>query len=528
MRVETVVEQFKVDAIELARQDSPEGFAAFYALITDRALPPYGLRWTRKMYEARENDKALVVEAFRGSSKTTTFSVVFVAHRIGLDPHKTNLIIRAKDPPAKKSAAAVARIIEKNPWWKLIFPHVRPDIDRGWAQNGYWVRDSRVDEGRWSILTSSPDPTLMGTSITSEDALGMHPSGVLILDDIHTEKNTRSEREFKEIMDRLTGTIFPTLEPGAFNVLIGTPWREDDAIGYAKEIPLRFETIREPLFEKDNWADFSSMVTLHNPTEEELTNPELPTSIWPERFTAHEVMKRYQDQKRGGAIKFAQMFLLDLEAAKGKTLKREWLRYTDEINENWPIYIGVDYATAEGDLRVGQRRDYFAAAIVRQNPAGRCFVVGGVRMHLSQGQAEQKLKLMSLAYPELISIGIETDGKGEEFYNLMTRHSDLPLFPTGTKSKAKAYRFEKIMAPAFEFNRVSLANHDDEFLNAFENEWLSWPDGRYDDTLDAVFYALVAAGMFLEDFAPSPVRGRRGAWFSNRTKQKSPFASFGR
>ena len=105
--------------VDWARTDTPKGFEMFYILLHDMAPPEHALEWIRAIYD----HKNVVIEAFRGSTKTTTM-MTYLAYRIGLEPHKTNLIVQVGDGIASDNAAAVAGYIEYNEGWKLCFPDV--------------------------------------------------------------------------------------------------------------------------------------------------------------------------------------------------------------------------------------------------------------------------------------------------------------------------------------------------------------------------------------------------------------------
>ena len=136
--------------VALARMDSPEGYQAFYALIQGFPPPRHAAAWVEDIFKAKREGKGLVIEAFRGSTKTTTLTVLFVAHQIGLHPEKSNLIVGLNDAASKKRGASkIADIIQYNRGWRSIFPNVVPDVPRGWGDNGYWVQDTSIpyDEG---------------------------------------------------------------------------------------------------------------------------------------------------------------------------------------------------------------------------------------------------------------------------------------------------------------------------------------------------------------------------------------------
>jgi phage terminase large subunit-like protein len=212
------------------------------------------------------------------------------------------------------------------------------------------------------------------------------------------------------------------------------------------------------------------------------------TPAWPERFPRAAIRRL---RKLTGAAEFARMYLLDLKAAEGLHLKPEWLHpYPHEkIAAEWPVVMGVDYASSADKLK-DRERDYFAVAVGRALPAGGIVLVDGIRAHLSQGEAEEQLVALAARYPRTQMIGVETAGKGEEFYHLLLRTYRLPLVPVHPGGAGKGERFESGMAPLFERSQAWVADVETPFLRAFREEWLAWPHGEHDDTLDAVAWML--------------------------------------
>jgi hypothetical protein len=112
-------------------------------------------------------------------------------------------------------------------------------------------------------------------------------------------------------------------------------------------------------------------------------------------------------------------------------------------------------------------------------------------------------------------IGVEAVGKGEEFFHLMLRTSRLPLQPVNTGRSSKGERFEKGMAPLFQFRRAWVADVETPFIRAFRDEWVRWPSGDHDDTLDAVYWMLYVGSPHLigsggkQHKNPNPFAGLR-------------------
>lgn len=450
---------------ELARRlDDEEGFAHFFWCVFGKELPKHARGWAKSIYDAKKLKKGRVIEAARGLAKTTVVTNGFTLFRIGHDPTKSNLLIQVGDDTANTNTKQIADIIEHNPGWKLVFPHIVPDYDLGWSANGYQVKDSRLDYSEWRRRNADrKDPTLLGFGYRSGSLIGKRPTGVLVIDDINDINNTSSQKENETTIGILTSTIFPTRTPTTWTIFIGTPWKPNDVLSYVKATG-EFVASKTPILDDDG------------------------RSVWPERFTMEDI----ESQKAvSGSIEFARMYMLDLAASAGTHLKREWLhKYpVEKIDSKWPCFFGVDYASATA----GQTdRDYFALAIGRLTPQGTIIVIDGFRDRVSQGEAEMKLKALASMYSPTL-IGIENIGKGEEFYGLMLRTSTLPLMPCHTGRRSKGERFEKQMAPLFEFSRAWVSDAQTPFLQALENEWLLFPNAEHDDTLDAVYWMLTIA-----------------------------------
>jgi len=478
--------------IGILYSDTPAGFEFFYQAIQRRPLPPHAWQWVNAIYGARDNGKGIVIEAFRGSTKTTTVTITFTAYQIGLHPERANLLIQVGDDIATDNSAQIADIIANSPQWKGMFPHVEPDRERGWGAGGYEVKRTDMEYPAWRDMNSArKDPTLVGVGYKSREIIGKHPDGVLILDDIHDENNTSSDKELATVRKILTGTIFPTMTPDTLKVFIGTPWVENDCLHYAASTG-EFEHIKTPVLAHTDVGDV--------------------VYAWPEKFDQADVAKQ---KALAGEIQFARMFLLDLEAAKGINLKAEWLHEypSSEIGISWPVFFGIDYASTADKLK-DRDRDYFVLAILRAIPGGGLVVVDGVRRHMSKGEALDTTLGYWAQYPTLRRIGVENIGKGEEFYNDLLLTKDLngrvpPLMPVKHGRKSKGERFENWLAPRFQAARVWVADRDTEFLREFRNEWVTWPNAPHDDCLDGVYMAAAAGEGFMPGKAERTFAGER-------------------
>lgn len=464
------------------------------------------------IFDAHAVGKGAVIEAFRGSTKTTTVTQTFAVFFIGHHPEACNLLIQVGDDSAEDNTEQMADIIANNPAWRLFFPHVVPDRGKGWGAKGYEVMRNDLPYEEWRRINSArKDPSFLGVGRTSRAIIGKHPSGLLIIDDIDDENTTSSDREMYKTRNILLGTILPTITSGTWPVIIGTPWIEDDTIGYVKTTG-RFEHCFTAGTLEAEWPG---------------------TPVWPELFGEDKLQDLYD---LFGELEFARMILLNLERAKGIYLKRSWLSdYPHEdIDDSWKVVMGMDFASTADKLK-DRKADYCTISIGRLIPGGGVILVDGFRGHVSQGEAIQKLESLAVTYPTLQLIAVEKEGVGGQFVQQLQLYPHLPIHPASTADKIspnvpsarnKGDRFQKQMAPVFQRGACRLSNRPTKFLNVFRNEWISWNLGPYDDTLDSTYYMLYAATMFGGFNVSKGAFGTAKDWRKPKRRNKGTWSHF--
>ena len=293
--LDKLVEQYGVETVRkfvlanIAREDNPEGFGAFYELVFGRKQPRHTLGWIEQIYKSKGNGRGTIIEAFRGSTKTTVLTIAFSAFRIGKEPEKSNLLLQVGDDIAKDNTQAIANIIEFNEGWKLVYPSIVPDKEIGWGDKGYNVKDTSMEYGEWRSLcdkSKGKDPTSIGLGYKSSSIIGKHPTGMILIDDILDENNSSSTKELSKVLRIVKGTIMPVIVPGIWNIVIGTPWTTKDVLAYFKATG-EYDLVRTPVILDDK-------------------------PVWKSRFGLDELEKI---KRKSGSIEYARMYLLDLEAA---------------------------------------------------------------------------------------------------------------------------------------------------------------------------------------------------------------------
>lgn len=470
-------------------EDSPDSFAAFYRYMTGIPMPRHCRTWLNTIYEGKAKDMATLTFAFRGSWKTTTISILFTAYRMGKDPVKTNLILQNNDAKAQRTTMAIANIIEKDPKWKDIFPNVVPDKTNGWGAQGYFVVDTSMTDDEWAGATTvSSDPSLLGLGISSGSVIGMHPTGVLLLDDIHDEANSVSNTEREKVVKVLTDTILPMIVPDGskdegdqletWTLAVGTPWHEEDAYHYMQDTGEFLFCFTPLLFPVDELAsgavyfEHKKLVGWYR-------------LGWPERCPPKVVRSFYNLSGHRG---FGRMYLLSLSASN--ELGVPFYSYPAEGIPDGPVYGGVDYASVveiRGKVMDPKNRSLFALYWGTVTPQNMLVVIDGIVGHFTQLQSEGHVEKLQGSFLSYMTTGVEMDGKGEEFYGILSRKPHLQLFPFWVRGEGKKEkRIEKNLNPWIENGKIRISDADTHALNFLRKSLAEFPNGNL-DVLDSLY-----------------------------------------
>jgi hypothetical protein len=488
---------------------SADGYKTHYYALFSHYLPPFAWDWIQEFFEYWDKGvRRFGFKAHRGATKSTIWTIGFSSYVLAKFPQDGVLIVQKSDTAAGKTSMAVADLIENNVGWRTMYPHLIPDKQKRWAFEGYEIQDSSIPYNEWrqKVLDRRPkDNSFVGYGWSNGGIVGMHPNW-LFVDDIHDEENTRSKREMKGVADTMKGNVLQTLnrppdvdrndEPTC--IFSYTPWYADDFYAYIESTRL-YHIMETPLI---------SEVAQGVPGSFEWRSKYWKCA-WPSKNPAKLVQDKVIEY---GEMDFARMQLLDLTKAQGMNLKREWLHEfpMEKINPSWPVYMGVDYASS-ADKQKMDNHDYFSVSIGRAIPSGGVILIDGFRDKLSQGEAEEKLKALVQNFPGTVLIGFDRLGKGyDSMWNLI--NSGLPIVPCprdgeGKRSKGEKFEGSGGLGYCFQFSSAFISDAETPFLKAFKDEWVQWPGGTNDDTLDSTYNMLYIAQGFLMQAGNNDVMG---------------------
>lgn len=322
-----------------------------------------------------ENEKLIVLTAFRGSAKSTVFTMSYPIWAIlGKQQKKFILIISQTQSQVKMHLANLKREFESN---ELLREDLGP----------FEERDEEWSSGSLVI----PKYGARITGISMEQGVrglrhGSHRPDLIICDDLEDISTIRTQDTRNKVYRWFLGDVVPAGDTGTRIIVVGNLLHEDSLM-------MRLKNQIE-LNELDGM--FFSFPILN----------EDGTTIWPGKFKTLDdiaVLKR----KIGNEITWQREYMLRIISDTDRVVHPEWIQYYDvlpEISENVQlicIYSGID-------LAISQKTSADYTAIVT---AAVYSVDGEIKIYVLPNPVNERLTFPEAT--ERIKLLYETTHKGE-------------------------------------------------------------------------------------------------------------------
>jgi len=436
----------------------------------------------------------LHILAAREHAKTTCLSVKYPLWRVGRNPNLRVMIVSKSATLTQSILREIRQNIESNTLLKSVFPTLKPDLP--WSNDELQVeRDSDV------ILK---DATFVGVGL--HGSLTGKRADLIIVDDPFDESEVRTEAQRKKVEDWIEKVLIPVLTPEGEIVFIGTPWHYDDY----------WSRLEGKSVEKGGIYVVKKYPAIKN------YSADLPVEEWdvqwPEVWSAERLAERKQEI---GSIKFFCLYLLDPSGLEGTLFKREWLTKFDPSIFTTGYIMNFEYYMAV-DPNVSDNPESARLAIVTiafDRARGFIYVLDVFAKPMDfpsqMKKIEEYAKRETLPFipgdVRIRKIGIEANA-WQQVVSRAAFEAGLPV----VEIKQKQTKHERMLGiqPHFESGRFKFP--DERFgvnwWDKFEEEYLSYPKGRYRDIMDAIELAFTTADIgrrYETSFVLGPVSRRR-------------------
>ncbi len=405
--------------------------------------------------ELLENVKAtrILIIAPPESAKSTYVSIVFPTWYIGKHVEDASALVSCTSTQAQEFGGAITRVIEQSPEYHEVFPNVVPDKIAGWSKDHIFV--IRKNQAR-------PDPTMMMTGVGGP-IIGRRYNLVVVDDPTDQDiaysevQRERQKRWFKQ-------TLLSRIVRGGRCIVILTRWHEDDLAAELMKPKMRFKVVHLPA----------------------LTDGK---SYWPEHWPV-EALQEKRDEV--GSDIFRCMYLGEPSDATGTIFKRDWFRYFTTLPA--PEEIRGRIQVWDTALKGGRKHDYSVCATGCIDRHHQIYIESIFRAQIEAPELDKAiLSQHKTFHPALI--GIEDKVAGSSAIQRLRREHSLPIV------EIKAFQNKELRAhgvtPYFERGEIQF-KAGMNWVDDLEHELLAFPNGKYDDQVDAVVHLITR----LQEIAP--------------------------
>jgi len=438
----------------------------------NKEVPPFH----HEIYKSLSDEtlRRVLIAAPRGTAKSTVTSLILPLHKIAFKPSDKDLFIVIISESQTQSINFLSRIkyhLENSNNFKQMFGDFGPTTAKRWTNNDI-------------VLANGSRIVAVGTGQRVRGFIeGDTRPNLIIVDDYESELNASTPEGRAKNRKWITEAVIPSLSDDGRVVMIGTVISEDCFLYWAKDSPA-WNTLWFSIYNDDG------------------------KSIWEERFPEERIQQIKQEFESVGNLNgFYQEYMNEAQSPDNAPFKPEYIKlhHYDFKRENGQnllvreidgklerrpvsVYCGIDPASS-----LAARSDFFVIAVVGIDGDNNKYIIDIIRDKIDPAiQPETIIKAYKKYRPRRMKI--ETVGYQEALRsNVRKQMLDEGLYIPGLEKgiKPRQKKSERLLSLVAPLARGEFYFRPND-IHA-QQEFLSYPRGKHDDILDAVYYALDGA-----------------------------------
>lgn len=461
---------------------APRSIAAHAALLhkTNLGLPiipaRHHLEWCRIMEDIQDH-RWVVVVAPPGYAKSTWFSMVYPAWRIGVTGGRVRIGLVSNTASLTWGFSAAIQRIIADPLYQQIYPGVEPDYQRGWSQAQFWTKGS-VDPANPTVLASGIGGSIQGKRFDE-----------ILLDDPTTWEEARSDTTMESQRLWLKALLLKRFPPGygppdgeGRMVVVLTRWGERDLVMTFEELGFKIVTMPALGYWDRELDDEGNVVAWGE------------EPLWPEVESKAELERQREEDE----ITFELVKQGNPKAVGGDLFDLDMLQRAPMPDRESFDHVIQYVDTAGGKDR--RKGDFFVMGTVGVRKNGEeVWILNMERHRLAAPEQERTVVREAQRWqPNLLCI--EDANEGIALYQRLIVSHRLPLKaikPIRDKefraiALANMYRAGRVFHPLAPDGSIP------RWVRTYEAELAAFPRGAHDDQVDA------ACGAYNESGAAGP------------------------
>ena len=425
-------------------------------------------------YLANDDKRRVLIAAPRGTAKSTVTTLIFPLWRVAFKKSDEDLFIVIISESQTQSINFLSRIkyhLTHSDKFTDIFGDLGPNTAKRWTNNDI-------------VLANGARLIAVGTGQRVRGFIeGDTRPNLIIVDDFESELNAFTPEARAKNRKWVTEAVIPSLSDEGKIAMIGTVISEDCFLYWAKDSPA-WHTLWFSIWDEDE------------------------KSIWPERFPKSRINDIKKEFASVGNLNgFYQEYMNIAQSPDMAPFKPEWIKMHhydfERINgqnclvkekgdekEIKPVevYCGVDPASS-----LASTADYFVVSTIGIDYDNNKYIIDIFRDRISPAEQPQKLievfkkyrprrmKIETVGYQEALRTAVRELMFKESLY--------IPGLEKGVKPRNRKSERLLSLVPLFAKGTFYFRPQD----NIAQQEFLSYPRGKHDDVMDAIWTALDGA-----------------------------------
>jgi predicted phage terminase large subunit-like protein len=425
-------------------------------------------------YLANDEKRRVLIAAPRGTAKSTVTTLIFPLWRVAFKKSDEDLFIVIISESQTQSINFLSRIkyhLTHSDKFRDIFGDLGPNTAKRWTNNDV-------------VLANGSRIIAVGTGQRVRGFIeGDTRPNLIIVDDFESELNAFTPEARAKNRKWVTEAVIPSLSDEGKIAMIGTVISEDCFLYWAKDSPA-WNVLWYSIWDEDE------------------------NSIWPERFPKSRILEIKKEFASVGNLNgFYQEYMNIAQSPDMAPFKPEWIKMHhydfERVNgqnclvkekgdekEIKPVevYCGVDPASS-----LASTADYFVVTTIGIDYDNNKYIIDIFRDRISPAEQPQKLievfkkyrprrmKIETVGYQEALRTAVRELMFKESLY--------IPGLEKGVKPRNRKSERLLSLVPLFAKGTFYFRPQD----NIAQQEFLSYPRGKHDDVMDAIWTALDGA-----------------------------------
>lgn len=441
------------------------------------------------------DDKFIAICAPRGHSKSTTITINYTLAAMLFRNRKYAIIVADTESQASLFLGQIKQILYESREIQELFglkvTEKGVDFEKD-SETDIVVRFA--DGGRFKIVAKGAEQKLRGMLWD-----GQRPDLILI-DDLMNEELVANKDRRDKLRRWVYGSLIPCRSEKGIIRFVGTPMNLDDPLESLMPKENDKNTVIEDLkvwSSKKKGAWRSVKYRAHTQDYSKL--------LWPQRKSKQMFMELREDFIEQGIPEvYACEYLCNpVDDSIRYFRKNDFLSMTEEDRKkNKQYYITADLAISERE-----RADYTAILVGGLDANGQLHIVNCIRERLSGDEIVATLLSLQKVYNPM-AVGIEdtqiSKAIGPYLYKAMSESGVyMNLIMLKPHRQDKLQRARSIQARM----RASMVKFDKsaDWWLTFEDECLTFPRAKHDDTVDALSYQGILIDKMTEGLTPEEI-----------------------